>query len=207
MNIPTVKIGNQTWISENLEVKTFQNGDIIPFYKNIQDFLKAGRHRESACCYYENNPQKGLLYNWYATNDERGICPEGFKIPSEKDWLELVAFCGGETIAAKHLKSKYGWEEPINAPKPAETIPSEVGNGIDSFRFNAKPMGAMLKTQLFAEFFGFGSDAYFWTADTSDFYNAWGRIIYMYYFSTHVMVDAVEKRLGFPVRCIKNKYL
>lgn len=207
MHSPAAEIGNQLWMIENLAVKTFRNGDVIPFYFGIVDFLKAGRHKEPACIYYENNPEKGILYNWFAINDERGICPEGYRIPTVKDWLELVAFCGGKTTAAKHLKSKYGWEEPINAPKPAEIIPFEVGNGIDSFRFNAKPMGAMLKTQLFAEFFGFGSDAYFWTADTTDFYNAWGQIFYMYYFSSHVMVDTIEKRLGFPVRCIKNKYL
>lgn len=199
----TTKIGNQTWMSENLSVTTFQNGETIPFYDNIQDFLKAGRHQEPACIFYENNPKKGLLYNFYALDDERLICPYGFKIPSENDWNELIAFCGGDSIAAKHLKSVSDWIEPENAPKPEIIIQSEIGNGLDSFGFNAKPMGAIEKTKMFAEFFGFGNNAYFWSADTNNFYNGWGRIAYMYYFSSRIMMDTIEKRLGMSVRCVK----
>jgi uncharacterized protein (TIGR02145 family) len=204
MSIPTAKIGNQIWMIANLAVKTFRNGDAIPFFENTGDFLKAGRHKEPACIFYDNNPEKGMLYNWFAINDSSRICPKGFSIPSESDWRELFDFCGGETIAAKHLKSTNGWVEPKNAPKPIEIVPSEIGNGLDTFNFNAKPMGALLKTQLIAEFFGFGSDAYFWASNTADFYSGWGRIAYMYYFSNRVMIDTTEKRLGMPVRCIKT---
>lgn len=197
------KIGNQFWMTENLSVTKFRNGDIIPFFDNIQDFLRAGRHQEPACIFYQNNPEKGMLYNFYAIIDDRKICPDGFKIPSESDWNELIAFCGGDSIAAKHLKSVSDWIEPKNAPKPDITIELEIGNGIDRFGFDAKPMGALVKTKMFAEFFGFGSDAYFWTADTNNFYNGWGRIAYMYYFSSRIMMDTIEKRLGMSVRCIK----
>lgn len=202
-NHQTIKIGKQTWMTENLSVTKFQNDETIPFYDNIQDFLKAGRHKEPACIFYENNPEKGLLYNFYALDDERLICPDGFMIPSESDWIELIAFCGGENIAAKHLKSVSDWIEPQNSPKPEFIIETEIGNGLDSFGFNVKPMGAIEKTKMFAEFFGYGSNAYFWTADTNNFYNAWGRIAYMYYFSSRVMIDTIEKRLGMSVRCIK----
>jgi uncharacterized protein (TIGR02145 family) len=203
MEIKTIKIGNQIWMTKNLSVTTFQNGDTIPIYDNMQDFLKAGRHQEPACIFYENNPERGILYNFYAIEDERQICPEGFKIPTENDWNELIAFCGGENIAAKYLKSDSDWIEPENAPKPEIIIQSEIGNGLDSFGFNAKPMGAIEKTKMFAEFFGFGNNAYFWSADTNNFYNGWGRIAYMYYFSSRIMMDTIEKRLGMSVRCIK----
>lgn len=201
--IKTIKIGNQVWMSHNLETLKFSNGEDIPFFDNIQDFLKAGRHQEPACIFYENNPEKGLLYNFFAISDERQICPDGFKIPSENDWNELIAFCGGKHIAAKHLKSISGWIEPENAPKPEIIIQTEIGNGLDSFGFDAKPMGAIEKTKLFAEFFGFGNNAYFWLADTHHFYNGWARIAYMYYFSSQVMMNTIEKRLGMSVRCIK----
>jgi uncharacterized protein (TIGR02145 family) len=203
MNITSVKIGNQTWMTENLSVTKFQNGETIPFYDNIQAFLKAGRHQEPACIFYANNPEKGLLYNFFAISDKRQICPEGFKIPTKNDWNELIAFCGGENIAAKYLKSTSHWIEPKNAPKPEIIIESEVGNGLDSFGFNAKPRGAIEKTKLFAEFFGFRNNAYFWTADTNQFYQGWASIAYMYYFSSRVMMDTIEKRLGMSVRCIK----
>jgi uncharacterized protein (TIGR02145 family) len=202
--ISTIKIGNQIWMTENLAVTIFRNGEKIPFYHNIQDFLKAGRHHEPACCYYENNQKKGLLYNWFAANYCSGIAPEGFKIPSQNDWEELFNYCGGAEKAAINFKSSYGWVEPAkNVPKPEQIIGLEIGNGRDNFGFIAKPMGALLKTELFAEFFGYGRDAYFWTADTVDFYNGWGKIVYMYYYAPNVTFDTIQKRLGMSVRCIK----
>ncbi|WP_057951640.1 hypothetical protein [Salinivirga cyanobacteriivorans] len=50
---------------------------------------------------------------------------------------------------------------------------------------------------------GYGSNAYFWTADTNKFYKGWGQMAYMYYFSSRVMINTIEKRLGMSVRCIK----
>ena len=32
----------------------------------------------------------GNLYNWYATIDERGLCPAGFIVPSYNDWETLI---------------------------------------------------------------------------------------------------------------------
>jgi len=203
--ISTIKIGNQIWMAENLAVTIFRNGEKIPFYENTQGFLKAGRHQEPACCYYENSPEKGLLYNWFAANYGSSIAPEGFKISSQKDWEELLNYCGGWEKAAINLKSSYGWVEPAkNPPKPEQMTESEIGNGKDNYGFNAKPMGALLKTELFAEFFGFGSDAYFWTADSNDFYNGWAYNVYMYYYSSRVVFHSAQKRLGMPLRCIKN---
>lgn len=202
-SIKTIKIGNQVWMSHNLETLKFSNGEDIPFFDNIQDFLKAGRHQEPACIFYENNPEKGILYNFFAISDKRQICPDGFKIPTERDWNELIAFCGGNSIAAKHLKSVSDWIEPENAPKPEIIIESEIGNGLDSFGFDAKPMGSIVKTALFAEFYGFGSDAYFWTADTNEFYSGYAFNAYTYYYSTAVIIVSSPKRLGMSIRCIK----
>ncbi len=145
-----------------------------------------------------------MLYNWFAVIDERGLPPKGFRIPSQKDWSALIDFCGGENIAAINLKSCTGWIEPQNAPRPTVIIPSEIGNGSDKFDFNAKPMGALVKTNLFAEFFGFGSDAYFWLADTDEFYRGYAINVYMYYYSSRVVFHSARKRLAMPLRCIQT---
>jgi uncharacterized protein (TIGR02145 family) len=205
VNLSEVEIGNQIWMTQNLDVKTFQNGENIPFYHNIQDFLKAGRHQEPACCYYENNPQKGMLYNWFALNDERGIAPESFKVPTKNDWEELIKCCCGKNTAAIHLKSSSNWIEPQNAPKPTQIVESEIGNGLDSFGFNALPMGSLVKTKLFAEFFGYGSDANFWTSDTDSFYSGKGFGVYLYYFSPRIIIIPIAKRTGISIRCVKEK--
>ncbi len=198
------KIGNQFWMTENLGVSTFRNGEAILFYEEIYQFLKAGRHHEPACCYYENNPQKGVLYNWFALNDERCIAPEGFKVPGKKEWEELINHCGGEQKAALALKTSKDWIEPKdNAPKPELIVGSEIGNGTDRFEFCAKPMGSIVKTELFAEFYAFGSDAYFWTADTNEFYCGHAFSAYIYYYSSAVIILSSPKRFGMSVRCVK----
>jgi len=202
-NHQTIKIGKQTWMTENLSVTKFRNSETIPYYTSIVDFLKAGRNHEPACILYDNNPIKGMLYNFFAVDDKRQICPEGFTIPTEKDWRELTTYCGDEQIAARHLKSASDWFEPLNVPKPEILIETEIGNGLDSFEFNALPMGVLVKTTMFAEFSGFGTDASFWTADTNSFYSGYAWNAYMYYYSSRLILVSSPKRLGMSVRCIK----
>lgn len=83
---PSVKIGNQTWMSQNLTVTKFRNGDPIPEAITKDEWEKAGDNSQPAFCYYNNDPSTakihGVLYNWYAVNDTRGLAPEGWRVPS-----------------------------------------------------------------------------------------------------------------------------
>jgi len=203
--IKTIKIGNQIWMSENLNFQHFQNGDEVPFFESIVDFLKQGRHQKPACCFYQNNSEKGVLYNSYVISDLRQIAPDGFRVPTVKNWLELIDFAGGENIASQNLKSNSGWTKPDeNSVKPEIIVEDEIGNGTNLFGFDAKPMGALLKTEMLADFFGFGSDAYFWTADTTIFYSGYAHNVFMYYYSSKILLHTLPRRLGLSIRCIKN---
>jgi uncharacterized protein (TIGR02145 family) len=87
--IPTVKIANQIWMTQNLDVDCFANGDKIPEVQNRAELenLKTG-----AWCYdedLENGLKFGKIYNWFAIKDERGIVPLGFRVPTMKDWKIL----------------------------------------------------------------------------------------------------------------------
>lgn len=86
----TVVIGNQRWITSNLRVKTYRNGDPIP---QIQDPTAWSNARFGAWCYFNNDPsteeQYGVLYNAYAFLDPRGLAPEGTYVTSMCDWAEL----------------------------------------------------------------------------------------------------------------------
>lgn len=85
----TTTIGSQVWMAENLKVTKFRNGDDIPEAKTIEEWVTANRNGSAAFCYYNNDPSTaakyGILYNRYAISDERGLAPDGWKIPSEKD--------------------------------------------------------------------------------------------------------------------------
>ena len=91
-----ITIGNQVWMVENLNVEFFQNGDAIPEAQTEKEWYRAFENNEPAWCYYDNNPMNGdkygKLYNWFAVIDNRGLCPEGWHIPTKVDWDFLMEF-------------------------------------------------------------------------------------------------------------------
>ena len=107
----TVTIGTQVWMTKNLNVDKFRNGDPIPQAKTDEEWENAGKNKQPAWCYYDKDPANGAkygkLYNWYAVNDSRGLSPVGFHIPTDAEWTKLVNFLGSD--AGTKMKSKSGW--------------------------------------------------------------------------------------------------
>ncbi len=123
----TIAIGGQTWMAQSLRTTHYRNGDPIPHVKDSD----AWRNQEQgAWCSYNHvtHPDSlatfGLLYNWYTVEDERGICPQGWRVPSREDILELYTYVadgegqtgprGNNTIAGGRLKESgtlhWEWE-------------------------------------------------------------------------------------------------
>jgi uncharacterized protein (TIGR02145 family) len=123
----SVRIGNQTWMVENLNVITFRNGDPIPEAKSNSDWLDAANSRYAAFCRTED----GMLYNWFAVSDPRGLAPEGWHIPNSEDWEEIIDFLGGKETANDKMKSTMGW----SGSSPG------FGNGTNSSGFSGFPCG------------------------------------------------------------------
>ena len=94
----TVTIGTQEWMTKNLDVSTFRNGDPIPEAKTDEEWKKADEEGLPAWCYYDNDTANGAkygkLYNWYAVNDSRGLATVGYHIPSDAEWTKLIDFLG-----------------------------------------------------------------------------------------------------------------
>lgn len=109
----TVTIGSQVWMTKNLNVVKFRNGDPIPQAKTEEEWFLASKKRQPAWCFYNNDSTNdavyGKLYNWFAVNDSRGLAPKGFHIPSEKEWDTLIQNSGGYSLAGGELKSTNGW--------------------------------------------------------------------------------------------------
>ncbi len=183
-----IKIGDQFWMSRNLDVDVFRNGDTIKHAKSKEDWDNAAKKGIPAWCYYENNSAKyakyGKLYNWYAVTDERGLAPRGWHVPDETEWGDLYDFLGGENLAGNKLKSATGW--------------SSNGNGIDEVGFNGMPGGFRSQFGFFLINFG----AYWWSATESNFFFAWSR--YLSYNNKSLSTGNYVKGSGFSVRCIKD---
>ena len=95
-----VRIGTQIWMRENLNTPVFLNGDSIPFCRDYSEWREYADKKTPACTVYGQDPANrekyGLLYNWYAVSDPRGLAPQGFRIPAEKDFTLLLEYCGGK---------------------------------------------------------------------------------------------------------------
>lgn len=117
----TVKIGDQTWMAENLYVTHFRNGDLIPVAKTREEWERFGKEKKPGKLETDSPDKKQTLYNWYAVNDPRGLAPLGWHIPDSVEWAILIKTAGGR----KNLKSTSGWRKD--------------GNGTNLSGFDAKP--------------------------------------------------------------------
>jgi uncharacterized protein (TIGR02145 family) len=180
-----VQIGNQIWSLENLDVSIFQNGDQIIETKTDEEWVIAGKNKQPAWCYYDNNPingeKYGKLYNWYALNDPRELAPEGWRISKDLDWKKLGLFLGKENIADK-LKSISDWRS--------------YGNNSSSF--SALPGG-------YRQYNGFfnliGLNGCWWTSSELNDQEAHSR--YIKYDKNDWIVSTDYKVSGLSVRCVK----
>lgn len=162
-----VKIGDQIWMTENLNVDQFRNGDPIPEAKTEEEWNLAGEAKQPAWCYYQNDPvngaKYGILYNWYAVNDSRGLAPEGWKIPSDEDWSCLADFLGGEDVAGKKMKYTDFWAD--NEGKS--------GNGTNESGFSGVPGGHRSGRGFFVNFGFIGYYGNWWSSNEEDSDCAW----------------------------------
>jgi uncharacterized protein (TIGR02145 family) len=187
----TVQIGDQCWMSENLNVGTMINGSANQTNNSTI---------EKYC--YDNNTSNcdtyGGLYQWNemmqysATPGVQGICPSGWHVPTDEEWCTVTQFVdptvdcyiwgqSGTDIGIK-MKSTYGW---ING-----------GNGLNSSGFNALPGGH--RTSNFEDQ---GENAYFWSSTDYD------EIIYyrsLDFSNSFLNRDLTFVILGLSVRCLKD---
>lgn len=181
----TVKIGEQCWFRENLNVGVRIDG--------IQNQDPANTFIEKYC--FDDNEENcdlyGGLYQWdemmsYASSPgSGGICPEGWSIPSDQEWTALTDFLGGEAVAGTKLKSADGW--------------FGNGNGTNISGFTGLPNGNRGNNGVFNDLTRM---AYFWSSTPAGASEAWNRKLY--FDSDGVTKYNSFKTNGFAVRCIRE---
>ena len=187
-----VKIGDQVWMTENLNLSVFRNGDAIPEAKTVEEWLKAGKEGKSAWCYYENdlaNGEKyGKLYNWYVVNDSRQLAPEGWHVASDAEWQTLVDYYGGQEVAGGKMKET----GTVNWNSPNTGATNEHG-------FSALPGG---HRDSKGQFFNMRHYATFWSSTNCNKISAWKR--HLSRGDLKVYLDCFNMVAGFSVRCVRD---
>jgi uncharacterized protein (TIGR02145 family) len=193
-----VKIGNQTWMAEDLKYlpKVFgpdSGSRTNPLYY-VYGYNGTSVSEAKATANYQNY---GVLYNWTAAMDStpatqlgsiQGACPDGWHLPSNSEWIELVDYLGGRPVAGGKLKEAgtTHWRSPnVNAT-------NESG-------FTALPAGNRNNQGVF-EFQG--ENVIWWTSTPLGSNNAFIRNVY-YNYGDIYRID-LDKELGFCVRCVQD---
>jgi len=187
--LPTIQIGTQKWMSKNLDVAFYRNGDPIP---QVTDPTAWAALTTGAWCYYNNDPiqgnKYGKLYNWYAVNDPRGLSPQGWHVPSDLEWVSFGDALGGSFVAGGKMKEPgtLNWIEPNTGASNSSGWAGLPGNYRGSNGY----------------FYGIGDIGFWWSSSENSTTSAWARGLVSG--SASLSSDNGVKQTGFSVRCIRD---
>lgn len=220
-----VKIGDQYWTAENMRCNKYDTeseraGATIPTEDGSTPFYKDASNKNNwasaECAGNLTNKQisiLGYLYNWAAAvgvengnkqtsefNSKRqGICPNGWHVPTYKEWDILAEFIESTNANSNgrigtHLKATSGWYSKDNDYKA----------GFDTYGFTALPSGYAEDSKVSLSEGLIGRDTFFWTSTPDGAYDAFS--LYLFYADEDIYPYSGDKNksIGFSVRCVKN---
>jgi uncharacterized protein (TIGR02145 family) len=189
---------------------TYRDGTPIP---QVTDNTEWESLTTGAWCYYNNDPTKPRLYNWYAVagihdtdpnTPNKEFAPEGWHVPSDTEWTTLDEYLiangynydgttSGNKIA-KAMASTTGWNSSTSAGAPGNDQSLNNSSG-----FNVFPEGA----RKFDGSFDYeGYFAFFWSSTEDDTNYAWMR--FLFNSNSGLARNNDNKWVGFSVRFVRD---
>ena len=200
--------GDQVWTVDNAQMVTYRDGTPIP---QVTDQTEWSNLSTGAWCYYDNDPAKGKLYNWYAVmgihdtdpnTPNKEFAPEGWHVPSDSEWttLENYLITNGynyddtttENKIAKAMASTTGWN--------SSTEPGAVGNDQslnNSSGFNAFPDGERFESGIFVNERNLAR----FLSSTED--EVWG-VLGIFVSGSYTATSSVSRQSGCSVRFVRD---
>lgn len=177
----TAGIGNDCWMSENLNMGTRINGNLGAQTDNdiVEKFCYD--NQEAKCDEYGGLYQWDELMQYETAEGTQGLCPDGWHVATKTEWLNMISFLGGSELAGKRLKSNTGW------------VPGTSGNNISGF--SALAGGRFWGNE---DFEWEGEMAYFWATHNNSVH---GRFID---YAHNVGSISAGSSIGFSARCVKD---
>ena len=151
---------------------TYRDGTEIP---QVTDDTEWESLTTGAWCYYDNDPSKGKLYNWYVVmgihdNDEntpiKVLAPEGWHVPTDAEWTTLEEYLIANGY--NYDGTTTGWwinSKSAGAPGNDQSLNNSSG-------FNAFPESYRY---LNGSFSSEGPNAFFWSFTEFNSFYAWSR--------------------------------
>ena len=204
--------GNQVWTVDNAEMVTYRDGTEIP---QVTDPTQWSNLTTGAWAYYDNDPTKPKLYNWYAVmgihdadpnTPNKEFAPEGWHVPSDAEWT---------TLENHLIANGYNYDDTTEGNKIAKAMASTTGwisstetgaIGNDQSLNNDSGFNAVPEGFRFAftdgSFNQEGISAFFWSSTENGFNLAWDR--YLDKNRTDLVRNYSEKRDGASVRFVRD---
>jgi uncharacterized protein (TIGR02145 family) len=199
----TVIIGKHEWMAENLKTTAYSSGIAIDYPGD--NMAAWSENTRGAYAWYDNDVSNGLnygaLYNWYAVTHPDGICPAGWRMPDQEDWLYLTDYVGeqmgNKLKSRRQVGSPFGEEYNTMEHPRWETF--SVNYGTDQFGFGALPGG---NRHASGTFVALGANALFWSSSQVSEEAGYGWYMYHGYYG--VDRGYGDKGAGFSVRCVRD---
>jgi uncharacterized protein (TIGR02145 family) len=194
-----IRIGTQTWMSENLKTTRYNDGTVIPLVTDGTAWEDSSTNNAAAYCWFAapnestNLITYGALYNWYAinttTNGNKNVCPTGWHVPTDGEWTTLTTYLGGEGVAGSKIKEAglAHWITP-NTGATNESGFAGLPGGYRNYK---------------GTFYSIGSYGYWRSSTEYNASNAWYRILN--FNNGNVYRDSNgNKGGGLSVRCLRD---
>lgn len=200
----TVQIGDQCWFAENLRTTVYNNGETIP---EVTDDSAWGGLSTGGRCSYDNDASNlenyGYLYNWFAVHDSlddsRGLCPSGWHVPTDGEWMTLEMELGMSESEANSVGGR-GTDQGTQMKSSSSDTPS--WNGSNTSDFSALPGG--LRVGEYGGFDYVGNFGYWWSASSPNgTSSAWLRLLGSD--GDFLVRNSDYRRNGFSVRCVRDE--
>ena len=191
-----VAIGDQCWFAENLRNEHYANGEAIPGDLSNGEWSGTSNGAQAI---YDNSPVNladyGRLYNWYAVDDSRGLCPSGWHVPTDGEFMTLEMELGMSESEANGTGMR-GTDQGTQMKSSPEDSPS--WDGTNSSGFSGLAGG---NRNSGGDFYSRGIGGFFWSASANGT-DAWLRLLEGG--DAEVYRDYSSQRFGFSVRCVRD---
>ncbi len=224
---PTIMIDETEWMTENLRVTRYNDFTNISSDLSNEEWSTHHNNEEGAVAVYDHEEVEGInseagmaiaygrLYNWYAVVDARGLCPAGWRVPTNDEWSDMVDYLMTEydltndetdpNAVGNALKSCRQVNSPLEGECNTEDHPRWDAHpthyGTDDFGFSAFPAGNRHAGGPYGNIL---TDGYWWTTTEEPDPDDEAYLIFIYNSEGKIDSSSAHKGNGLSVRCIKD---